>query len=229
MLAVVAGAVVQGTIGFGVNLVAVPVVAVVEPEALPATLTLLALPLSVGMLVREHDHVDRGGLGWLTAGRVPGTVLGAWIVTVLSSDGLSSVIGVFVLVAVAMSIASPPIAVTPISATAVGFASGAMGTATSIGGPPLALLYQHHAGAVLRSTSAAVFTIGTILSTAALVAAGEVAGWHVLLAVTLSPGIIAGLLLARHLHGRLEGRWLRPAVLAFAASAGAVAVLRGVL
>lgn len=229
MLAVVVGAVVQGSIGFGVNLVAVPVVAVVEPEALPATLTLLALPLTVGMLVREHDHVDRRGLGWMIVGRVPGTVLGAWVVTELSTDGLSALIGALVLVAATTSVASPPLAVTPASATAVGFASGAMGTASSIGGPPVALLYQHHAGSVLRSTSAAVFTIGTALSAVALAAAGEVASWHILLALTLSPGIIAGLLLARRLHGRLEGRWLRPAVLSFAASAGAVAVARGVL
>jgi uncharacterized protein len=227
LVAVVVGAVVQGSVGFGVNLVAVPVMAVLEPEALPATLVVLALPLAAGMLVREHGHVDRRGLAWLMLGRLPGTALGAWVVTTLPEDGLSSAIGGLVLAAVVMSLASPPLRVTPATATAVGFVSGTMGTASSIGGPPVALLYQHHQGPVLRSTGAAVFTLGTVLSVAALVAAGEVAGWHLVLAVVLSPGIAAGLALARVLHGRLDGGWLRPAVLAVAAGAGALAVVRG--
>ncbi|MGH9024531.1 MAG: hypothetical protein ACRDWD_00195, partial [Acidimicrobiia bacterium] len=40
--ALLLGALVQGSIGFGMNLVAVPVVALVAPEALPATLILVA-------------------------------------------------------------------------------------------------------------------------------------------------------------------------------------------
>jgi uncharacterized membrane protein YfcA len=226
LAAVVAGAVVQGSIGFGINLVAVPVVAVLEPDALPATLVVLALPLAAGMLVREHGHVDRRGLAWLLLGRLPGTALGAWVVTILPRDGLSSVIGALVLAGVLMSVVTPPLHVTPTTATLVGLASGTMGTASSIGGPPVALLYQHHAGAVLRSTTAAVFTIGTVLSTAALAVAGEVAGWHLLLAATLTPGVAAGLALARLLHDRLDRGWLRPTVLAVAAVAGAVVIAR---
>ncbi len=228
VVAVVVGALVQGSIGFGINLVTVPVVALIEPEALPATLIFLALPLAVGMLVHEGDHVDRSGVAWLMLGRLPGTALGAWIVTVLPADRLSSLIGALVLVAVATSVASPPVAVTRVTATAVGFASGAMGTASSIGGPPVALLYQHHPGPVLRSTGAAVFTLGIVLSGLALAVAGEVAWWHLGLAALLSPAVAAGLVLARLLGDRLDGRWLRPLVLGFAAAAGAMAIYRGV-
>jgi uncharacterized membrane protein YfcA len=102
-----------------------------------------------------------------------------------------------------------------------------MGTATSIGGPPLALLYQHQEGPVLRATLAATFSLGTVLSLAGQVAAGAVAGWHVALAVALFPGTLAGLAASSRLAHRLDGAWLRPAVLAFAAAAAAVAVVRG--
>jgi uncharacterized membrane protein YfcA len=227
LAAVLAGAFVQGTVGFGVNILAAPVLALVEPDALPATLILVALPLAFGMLVREHGAIDGSGLRWLVVGRLPGTALGALVVATLPADGLAAVIGALVLLAVAMSVVAPPLAVTRRSALAVGALSGAMGTASSIGGPPPALLYQHHPGPVLRSTTAALFVVGTMLSTAALVVAGQV-GWdHVGLALALMPAVAGGLLLSRLLGHRIDAGWLRPAVLVVAAVAGTHTHQRG--
>ena len=229
LAAVLAGAFVQGTVGFGVNILAAPVLALLDPHALPATLVLVALPLAVGMLVREHGHTDRAGLRWLLVGRLPGTALGAAVVATLPADGLAAVIGALVLAAVAMSAVAPPLAITPASALAVGALSGAMGTASSIGGPPPALLYQHQPGPVLRSTTAALFVVGTALSTLALAVAGEV-GWADLrLALALTPAVAGGLLLSRLVAGRIDTGWLRPAVLAVAAVAGTATLLRGLL
>ncbi len=229
LTAVLAGAFVQGSVGFGVNILAAPVIALVEPDALPATLILAALPLATGMLIREHSAIDRDGLRWLVIGRLPGTALGALVVATLPADGLSAVIGALVLVAVVMSAVAPPLAVTPTTALAVGALSGAMGTASSIGGPPPALLYQHHPGAVLRSTTAALFVFGTILSVAALAVAGEVAVDDVVLAIVLTPAIGAGLLLSHLFARRIDAGWLRPAVLVVAAIAGVLTLLRGLL
>ena len=229
LVAVLAGAFVQGTVGFGVNLLAAPVLALAEPDALPATLILVAMPLAVGMLVREHGATDWTGLRWLVVGRLPGTALGALVVATLPDDGLAAVIGLLVLLAVAMSLAAPPLPVTRGSALAVGAVSGAMGTASSIGGPPAALLYQHPAGPVLRSTTAALFVVGTTLSIVALAVAGQV-GWdHVGLAVALTPAVAGGLLLSRRLGHRIDAGWLRPAVLVVAAAAGTATLLRGLL
>jgi hypothetical protein len=110
---------------------------------------------------------------------------------------------------------------------ATGVVSGAMGTATSIGGPPLALLYQHHEGPVLRATLAATFALGTALSVVGLALAGAIEGWHVWLAAALMPGTLAGVAASNRLVGRVDGAWLRPAVLAFASIAAALAVARG--
>lgn len=229
LTAVLAGAFVQGTVGFGVNILAAPVMALVEPDALPAVLILAALPLATGMLVREHGHIDRDGLRWLLIGRLPGTALGALVVATLPPDDLAAVIGALVLVAVGMSVAAPPLAVTRSTALAVGALSGAMGTASSIGGPPPALLYQHHPGAVLRSTTAALFVVGTILSASALAVAGEVTVDDVVLAAVLTPAIAGGLGLSHVLAGHIDAGWLRPAVLVVAAVAGVATMLQGLL
>jgi uncharacterized protein len=102
-----------------------------------------------------------------------------------------------------------------------------MGTATSIGGPPVALLYQRHEGPVMRSTLAVTFGVGLLISLAGQAAVGAVSGWHVLLALSLLPGTAAGLVVARRLAHRLDGAWLRPAVLTLAGLTGTVAMVRG--
>lgn len=222
-----AGSGVQATIGFGSNLVAVPVLAIVQPGAVPATATMMALPLALAMAAREGDHVDWSGVRWLMVGRLPGTVLGALVVASVATSTLSVVTGVSVLVAVALSAASLTVPLTPTAIAATGLASGTMGTATAIGGPPLALLYQHHEGRILRSTLAVTIGIGTVVSLLALVVAREVAGWQVLLALALLPGVLAGFLAGRSLARLVDGRWLRPAVLVFASLSALVAIARG--
>lgn len=227
-LAVGVGALVQGSIGFGSNLVAVPVLALANPDALPATLTLVVIPLVIVMAVREHHAVDRAGVTWITIGRVPGTALGAWVVAVVSGATLSVLLGGGVLVAVGLTAFSGPVPVNRLSTTTAGFASGVMGTATSIGGPPMALLYQHHEGAVLRSTLAVAFAFGTALSIAGLLVGGVIHLWHVALAAALLPALLMGLALSRFVVGRVEGGLLRPSVLAFAAATAVLAIVRGI-
>jgi uncharacterized membrane protein YfcA len=227
LAAVLVGAVIQGSIGFGMNLVAVPAVALVEPAALPATLILVAFPLSVGVFAREHHAVDTSGVLWTSLGNLPGTVLGVWIVAAVSASALSAVAGASVIVAVLISLVGRPIAVTTPTALAAGFTSGVIGTAAAIGGPPLALLYQHHEGPTVRSTLAGSFLVAAAMSIVALGAAGEIHGWQLLLALVLLPAVAVGLVASHFLHRRLDAHWLRPAVLAFAAVAGAAAVARG--
>jgi uncharacterized membrane protein YfcA len=227
LTAVTFGATVQGTLGFGANLLAVPVVALLEPAAVPATTAIIVFPLAAGMTVAERHHVDWRGVGWLLVGRLPGTVIGVAVVAAVAPATLSVLTGLAVLVAVAVSVARATVPVTRPTTVAAGVASGAMGTATSIGGPPLALLYQHHEGPVLRSTLAVTFGVGTLISLGALALAGEVHGWQVLLALALVPGIGGGLVASRFVARRLDGRWLRPAVLAVAALAAVLAIANG--
>src|SRR3954451_8794674 len=93
LLIVVVGAFVQGSVGFGLNLVVVPVVAVLVPEAVPGALVLMSLPLTATMVAREHRHVDRHGVGWVMVGRLPGAIIGAAVVALVAQDVLTTIIG----------------------------------------------------------------------------------------------------------------------------------------
>ena len=221
------GALVQGSIGFGLNLIAVPAIAAVRPDVLPAAAIILALPMTFGSAAREWSHVDRAAIFWTTLGRLPGIAGGAWLVTALAPDELSLLIGGTVVLVAAMSLVSPRVAITRTSQAIAGLLGGLMGTSSSIGGPPMALLYQHEAGPVMRATLGATFLVGTGLSLLALVLAGEVGGDHWRFGVAMVPAVLLGLFASRFLHDWLDRGWLRPCVLVFAGAAGLAVVVRG--
>jgi uncharacterized membrane protein YfcA len=224
---VVVGALVQGTIGFGLNVIAAPVAAIVQPEALPAAMIIMSLPMTAGSAVREHAHIDREGVVFTTLGRLPGVMLGGFIVSWLEPEVLAAWIGGMVVVAALMSLSAANIPITALSTALVGTVAGVMGTTSSIGGPPLALLYQRESGPVLRSTLGAAFLIGSSLSLTALALAGHVHVWHWALGVALTPAVAIGLLLSRGLRARVDAGLLRPCVVGLASLAGLTVMLRG--
>lgn len=210
------------------NLVSVPVFAVVLPRALPVTVIVLGLPISIGMLHHERHAVDRAGVAWMVGGRVPGTILGAGIVATVSTSGLQRLAGVIVLALVLASLATPPVPVRRNTQVAAGLLSGLTGTAAGIGGPPLALLYQHHEAPTMRSTLAGAFLIGTVMSLTVLAIAGTVGVDQIILGICLTPVVVAGSIAGRRLHNVLDRGWMRPAVLAFAAATAILALAGGI-
>ena len=224
---VLVGSIVQGAIGFGVNLLAAPFIALVIPEALPATLVLVALPASITTVVREHHHLELRTLRWMLLGAVPGTVVGLLIVGQVNGTELATLVGGITIAGVALSVLAPPIKVTPQAAVAAGFTSNVFGTAASVGGPPVALLLQHHSGPVTRPTLGAFFTVSATMSLIGYPIAGVISVDHILFALALAPAMVVGVWASRHLHGFVDGGWLRPAVLVLSAIAGIAAIIRG--
>jgi uncharacterized membrane protein YfcA len=227
LTAVLVGSIVQGAIGFGLNLLAAPFVALVVPEALPTSLVLVAFPLTISMAIREHHGIDRSAIPWLLVGAVPGTLVGLVIVSEVTGSELAAVIGIITLIGVALSVFSPPVPMNPGTSGVAGFLSNVFGTAASIGGPPIGLLFQHHRAPVARPTIAAFFAASGLLSLVGYVAAGTIHTDQFLFALALLPAMLLGLWLSKHLHPFVDGGWLRPAVLVLSAIAGVAALFRG--
>lgn len=227
LLAVFAGGIIQGSIGFGFSMTAVPTLALVRPEAVPVTLLCLALPMTGFMALNERRDINVPVFAWITGGRLPGTVLGAWLLAVVPDDSLARFLGVFIIAAVLTSFVGPSFNPTRIAQLSGGVASGIMSTAAALGGPPLALVNQRTSGPKLRSTLALSFLVGVLMSLTVLGVTGNVALWHLILALKLLPALVLGLLTSRWIAGLLDERWLRPAVLGFAAFAGLLVLMLG--
>jgi uncharacterized membrane protein YfcA len=227
LVAVAAGAIVQGSVGFGYAFVAVPSLALLYPEAVPVTPLLLALPMTALMTAREWRAIDVSGFFLITGARAVGTAAGVALLVFVPANFLSVLVGLLIVTAALLSFLSPNFEVNNKTRLAGGMASGVTSTAAAIGGPPLALIYQDRSGAELRSTLAVSFVVGIVMSLAGLALAGKVEGWHLVLALQLLPGLLVGLWASRWVVERLDERWLRPAVLTFAAVAGLTVVFVG--
>ena len=228
-LAAIAGAVIQGSVGFGYALVVVPTLLIVAPAAVPVTPLVVALPMVVAQAVAERRALDPAGFARLTAGRLPGTVLGAWVLTAVGQSAIAATAGALLLCAVAASVLRGARSTSPRLEVAAGFASGVAGTVGAVGGPYMGLAYADRPGPVLRATISLAFAVGVVMSLAAVWIAGEVEPGPVRLGAALVPFTFLGLLAGRRFSTRLDGGLLRPAVLSFAAAAGAFALLRGLL
>jgi uncharacterized membrane protein YfcA len=224
---ILVGALVQGSIGFGLNLLSAPFVALVVPEALPATLVLVALPSAIANAAREPHAMNRVALPWMLAGALPGTVLGLLVVTAVDASSLATLVGAITLTGVALSLLSPPVPVTSGTSFVAGFISNIFGTAAAVGGPPVALLLQRATGPTARSTLGVFFAVSALMSIVGYVVADKVTGDHLLFALALVPFMAAGLWSSKHLHQFVDGGWLRPSVLALSAIAGVAAIVNG--
>lgn len=223
------GAVVQGAVGFGMNLVAAPLLTIADPALVPVPLLLVSSAFALLPLLRERGHTDWRGVRWGVLGRVPGTVLGVTALALFSARWVSILIGVVVLISVALSLLSWRPAPTRPALFTAGVVSGTFGTAAAIGGPPIALVYQHTAGPAVRSTLGAYFAAGSMMSILGLSLGGQVHGEQLLAAVVLFPFALIGFLLSGPLRKVLDAGRTRPALLAVAALSALALLLKAAI
>jgi hypothetical protein len=107
-----------------------------------------------------------------------------------------------------------------------GVLSGFMGTASSIGGPPMALVYQHGPGDRLRATLGMYFVAGGVMSLSALAVVGRFGPIEAWLGAALVPGIALGFTVSSRLKGLVDRGYTRPAVLTVAVAMGLSVIIR---
>lgn len=211
------GAVMQAATGVGVGILSSPVLLLVDPAFVPACIVIVVLPLTFSVAWADRSHIDRPGVTAALVGRVPGLIIGAMVVASISDDMLAVLVATTVLLGVAVSLTTKRFTPTPSALVVAGFGSGFTGTAVGVGGPPIALTYQHSDPATMRATISLFFSVGSVLTAVALVVAGEL-GWRQWeLAMLLLPSVLLGLVTARRYKANLMGSAVRPLVLGLSA------------
>ena len=211
---------VQGSTGLGFALISTPVIGLTQPELLPVAVLVLMVPLNIYVAGRERTSVDIRGVGWVSAGRLAGTVGGLAVLITIPTSSLNLLVGGCMVLAAVASLFTPSFTPARSALATAGVVTGVTETATGVGGPPLALMYQHKAANVLRSTVAVCFLIGEVLSITLLLLTGEASTRQFVTAALLLPALAAGAILSHYVHHRLHGPRMRIAVLVFALVSG---------
>jgi uncharacterized membrane protein YfcA len=222
-------ALIQASVGFGYALLSAPLLALVAPEMVPGPVMVSSMIVSLASGVREWRSIDRRGVGLALVGRVPGVVLGAAALAWLSTETMSIVFGAVVLFGVALSVSGLRVALTTGTLLGTGFLSGVMGTMTSIGGPPIALIYQHAQGPELRSTLNTYFALGSAMSIPALALAGHFGREQLVDGLLLLPPTLLGFALSGFTRSWLDAGRTRGAVLGVATASALAVVVKELL
>ncbi|QZY30600.1 sulfite exporter TauE/SafE family protein [Nocardioides coralli] len=214
--------------GLGMGLVTAPLVAIVAPELMPALPLWFGLLISGSATLLDHRHVDWSAIRWILPARALGTLPGVWLVVVFTSDQLGLVLATVVIMAVLVSWRTLQVPVNPGTMVTAGFLGGVGGTATSIAGPPVAILFQHGRPAEVRATLAVYFFGGVLMSLGALGVAGELPVASVWVALLCAPLVGLGLWLGTRTRDRLPREQFRRAVLLVSAVSALALVAKSV-
>lgn len=213
-LVVLAGSVVQSTLGFGVAVVSAPFVVAAAPDLMPGAVLVLGFLLPALQLATGPRDVAWGLLGHALGWRVLLTPVGVGLVAVLPTAGIAVVVALLVAVSVLASVLTVETTGTRRNAAVAGALTGVSGTAAAIGGPFFALVLQHERATRVRSTLAVFFVVGAAVSLAGLAISGLLTRDQLLAAGCWTPFLVAGHLLAGPVRRRVDGERMRRGVLA---------------
>jgi uncharacterized membrane protein YfcA len=217
---VLMAAFVQGSTGLGFALISGPVIGLVEPRLLPVFLLIQMIPLNGYVTWRERHALDVPGTTWISIGRFVGTFGGLGVLFLVTERQLSLLIGISTVLAVLLTLLAPSFEPGKGAFLTAGLVTGVTETSTGVGGPPLALVYQHRPAPVLRASVAACFLIGEVLSLAILAVSHKITPDQIRSAFVLLPAVVVGALASRLVHHRLDGALMRYVVLGFALVSG---------
>ena len=218
------GAYIQTALGFGLAIVAAPILFFLDPLYVPAPITISALTLSLVMALKHRESISFSGLKFAILGRIPGTIAGGTLLVWISMEQLALWVGISVIVAVILSLGNLKLRPTAGSMFSAGFLSGFMGTSTSIGGPPMALLLQNEKSEYIRANMSAFFCASCLMSLVMLLFVDKLDGRHIGLSLPFLPATLAGYWLAMKTVRKISHNSLRYSSLTLCALAGSMTV-----
>jgi uncharacterized membrane protein YfcA len=217
---------VQASVGVGIALVSVPLLALLHPQLVPGPMLAAGSLVALVTALRERQAIRVGGFGLSLAGLALGTVIGALALDALHGPDVERVFAVLILIAVGLSVAGLRVRPSPLSLGLGGTAAGIMGTMVGIHGPPISIVFQHARLDYARAMLGAFFFIAYVASCLALAVFGLFGVLELKRAAALLPGVCAGLLVAPRVAGRVSQAQLRAAILLVSAGSAVLLLLR---
>ena len=206
------GCAIQTALGFGMAVVAAPIIVLFKPEWVPVILTIVVLALSIRNAWNLRNNVEWKLITPPMISRIPGTILGAWVLTQVPHQVLQLMVASMVLIAILITAFAKPFKSTVTSMSIAGLISGFTGSTTAIGGPPMALVMQHGASNNTRANLSVYFGYSCLLSLVIYQMMGIMTRELWLTGLSFIPAGLAGFYAGIHLRGWVDTRF-RPLLL----------------
>jgi uncharacterized membrane protein YfcA len=222
----IVGSAIQGNVGIGFAVVAGPILLLINAAFVPAPVVLAAMLLVMLIAWRERRDVIFEDLKYAIFGRTVGTLPAAYAVKAFPRSVYELLFAALVILGVALSALGWHIVRTRRNVMLASVASGFMSTVSSVGGPPMALLYQNEEGPRIRATISAIFTVGGFITLAGLWWVGRFGIVELTLGLLLMPGVVIGFAISGYTTAVADRVRLKTAILAISALSAILVICR---
>jgi len=212
----------QSAVGFGMAVVAAPIIVLIRPEWVPYVLVITAFPLCLINTWHQRQGLQPRRMIVPMITRIPGTVAGTWILLHLNTLWLQIAVSLSVLLAVLVSARSVHFEATPARLGWAGLVGGFMGTTTSIGGPPMALVMQHGRPLTVRANLSLYFSFSVLTSIVGYTVAGMLNERLLLISLSFLPCPLLGFALGARSRKYVDRGMFRIALLGICSLSAAV-------
>lgn len=227
LLVILAATSVQVGAGIAFGIVAGPLLALINIRFVPVPVLLLTFATASSAFWAERRGVKWDQIRYAVSGRILGSIIGAGVLSIIPGEKTFMLIfGSIIAFAVLISISGVKI---PFTLASVGFAgtvSGFTAAITSVGGPPMAVVYQSQRSSEARPTLQVYFALGAFFTLAILFISGHGSLDDFLLALILIPAMVAGFMVGPRLKPCFD-RGFRTFLLLTAAVAAMMLIYRG--
>ncbi|AVT47151.1 sulfite exporter TauE/SafE family protein [Shewanella baltica] len=228
-LIVFLGALTQSLIGFGLAVVASPLLYIVDPQLVPGPVIAMGFTISLLTLFRERGHLEFNGLQYALIGRVPGGFIGASLLLFAPQPILGLSIAAIVAVAVILSLYKFSLPVNKKTLFGAGVVSGIFGNIAAIGGPPMAILLSGKDASQFRAALSAFFIFSSTIAMVILAITGLLELKHLWLSLMLLPSVLLGYLVAGRLVGSVDKDKTKMATLILCSISALVLTVKSVI
>jgi uncharacterized membrane protein YfcA len=166
------------------------------------------------MALRGRSVIDAGNFPAIALGLIPGSLVGAYLLTRVPLENAGVLFGLVVLIGAGVSMAGLVIPVSRVSGAITGAVSGVLGTSGGNGGVVLALLYQHAPGPALRATLGLLYGLASCIMLGVLASFGRFGLHELQLGALMIPGFLLGFALSPRFARAVDRGHARAVVLA---------------
>lgn len=212
LIVVIAGSALQSMSGLGLAVITSPILVLMNPNFLPAPILTLGCLLSLLSCIRYRHQLHFGSIQLALLGRIPGSIIGVLLLAALPPIFFSICFSVFIMLSVVLSYSGMSIRHCSRNLLFAGFCSGLMGTTTSVGGPPIALVYQNSKLSTARAELGLFFLVGTLMSLILLLVSGNINIQQLQLTLPLIPAVFIGFGLSLWLDKYFKQAFLKPLI-----------------
>lgn len=226
IMATATGAVVQGSTGVGLALIAGPLLVSIDGGFAPGPLLLAGQLIGLRHIVAEREDTDRAAMVHGLWGLPVGLAGGLIVLAVVSDRALAILVGSMTMVAAAALLAGMHVARSRPTDVATGMVCTFASVTAGLPGPPLAIAFSDMKPSTMRSTASMLVLAIATTGFVGLLVTGNFGAHELRLLGWLLPGIAIGLIGARWVRPLVDRNWFRPTILTIALLGGFGLVVR---